>query len=262
MTVHREIREMEERGEVREVGREVRGGRPSPVYEYVRDYAARAYVRMQRRQGHTEVQMERWDMAGDVRACRTWNYASVEEESLDGRLDELVDGRRLLSIGVYCAPSERREGLRRHLWGRYGCAVEYLNAAKALAKKNERSVTIYLAQGEEPEGCIYRKGELCELGRLDLLSLPASWRGMDYTDHTMVEEMVARLLQALICVLMPTMVSVYADFWTTKLVSRIRFNTQSKLHGTAPPLYFETCAAQALCAALHRMGQTIGDSSE
>lgn len=260
MTVHREIRELRERGEVREVGRENRGGRPSPVYEYARDYAARVYVQMRRGQGITRVQMERWDMADEVRASRAWNYAAVEPESLDGRLDELVSGQRVAGIGISSAPGDRSEQLLAHLRARYGCAVQYLNAAQALAQREERGATIYGARGELPQGCIQQQGALCDLGRLDRLSLPVAWEELDYTDRTMVEEMVARLLQALICVLNPSGVSFYADFWSSRLIERIRFNVQSKLRGAAPPLRFGLCSEQALDAALRRCCRKVGEA--
>lgn len=260
MTVHREIQELRDRGEVREVGREKRGGRPSPVYEYDRDYAARIYVQMRRSQGITRVQLERWDMAGEVQVSRAWNYAAVEQESLDGRLDELVSGQRVAGIGISSAPGDRPEQLLGHLSERYGCSVQYLNAAQALAQREEKGATIYLARGELPQGCIRQQGALCDLGRLDRLSLPAVWEELDYTDHTMVEEMVARLLQALICVLNPSGVSFYADFWSSRLIERIRFNVQTKLRGTAPPLRFGACTEQALGAALRRCCLKIGEA--
>ena len=259
VTVHREIREMEKRGEVREIGREVRGGRPSPIYEFVRDYAVRAYVQMWREQGLIRVTMERLDLSGAVQARSIGNFAAVEKESLDGRLDDLLRGKRVLGIGIYSAPIERQEALRSHLSARYSCAVGHMNAAEALAQRMEGGVTLYWVRGGVPQGCIWRGGEFHDLGRLDMLSLPVPWESMDYTDHTLVEEMVARLLQILVCVLAPTSINLYADFWSPKLVGRIRFNTQSKLRGIAPPLRFGSCTDQMLRAELHRLACFVGE---
>ena len=259
MTVHREIQELRDRGEVREVGREKRGGRPSPVYEYDRDYAARIYVQMRRSQGITRVQLERWDMAGEVQVSRAWNYAAVEQESLDGRLDELVSGQRVAGIGISSAPGDRPEQLPGHLSERYGCAVQYLNAAQALAQREEKGATIYLARGELPQGCIRQQGALCDLGRLDRLSLPVVWEELDYTDHTMVEEMVARLVQTISCIAAPQAIELHAAFWSSKLTQRIRFNVHSKLQGEDPPLRFNPVDAMAAERAQRKAAWRVGD---
>lgn len=262
VTVHKEVREMEGRGEVREAGREVRGGRPSPVYEYEEEYAARVYVQMRREQGVTHVEVERWDMLGALQERSGGRYAAVEDESLDGRMEELLGGRRVRGVSIWCSPSLRRAGLCEHLSRRFRCPAVYLNAAAALAPSGEGGVTLYLARGEAPQGCVWRQGRMEELGRLDWLALPADWERMDYSDHTLVEEMVSRLLQTLSCVLAPDSVSLYSDFWGSRLMERIRFNTQSKLRGSAPSLRFGACSSRALDQALRRAARSVGDSED
>lgn len=261
VTVHREIKGLEVCGEVKRVGEQVRGGRPSPVYEYEREYAARLYVQMMWDQGLTRVEIERWDMAGERQGGSLGRYVAVENESLDGRIEDLLENRRVYGVGIYSEPVLRRIGLCEHLSQRLHCPVEYLNAAAALAERAEGCATLYLARGEAPQGCIYRRGFFHEMGRLDLLTLPSSWNRVDYSDHTLVEEMVARLLQIITSVVTPGSITLYADFWSTRLTERIRFNTQSKLRGVAPSLRFGECSSRELQLALRRAVCRVGDNS-
>lgn len=251
VTVHKEVRYLCSRGELRAAAQATsRGGRPAPVYECEPAYAVRALLHLAREGGLTRVQLELEDLLGAPLGTTRSAYASPEAESLDGMLDAALSHRRVESISLLFTPARAWEELRAHLQQRYLCPVHTLSAAAALADPHEGAATLYLGRGEPPQCCLRRHGRLQSAGRLDLLPLPAAWETLDYADHTLVEEMVARLLHIITCTLAPSSIVLHADFWSTRLTERIRFNTSSKLRGSAPPLHFRPCSAEAALAAM------------
>lgn len=251
VTVHKEVKRLCSRGELR-LSKETacRGGRPSPIYEYESRYARRMLLEVERSGAVMQVQLELADMMGHTLSRRHSVYAALEQESLDGMLDAALHRQKAASIALILPPTPEYEPLRTHLQQRYHCPVIIMNTAEALADSSPNTATLYLRQGEPPLCSLHRHGRAEHAGRLDLLPLPSAWETLDYTDRTMVEEMVARLLQIIVCTLAPERIVLHADFWTTRLTERIRFNTQSKLRGAAPPLHFRTCTAQAARAAV------------
>ena len=94
-------------------------------------------------------------------------------------------------------------------------------------------------------------GELVK-GFLKKRPLPAEWESLDYADHTLVEEMLARLLQLLICTISPAHIDLHADFWNDRLISRLNFNLSTKLRciDSPPRLHFKTITAEKLAPQL------------
>ena len=92
----------------------------------------------------------------------------------------------------------------------------------------------------------------------ELSPLPAEWESLDYADHTLVEEMLARLLQLLICTISPARIDLHADFWNDSIITRLNFNLGTKLRGiTLPQLHFATITAEKLAGKLYRAAATI-----
>lgn len=263
VTVHKEVKKLCRLGELR-TGKESvsRGGRPAQVYEYEARYAQRAFLEIRRQGAVMRVLLELTDLHGVTMSSRETTYAALEDESLDGWLDDTLHRQRVAGIALVFYPTEQRESLRVHLEHRYHCPVRILTAAEALSEGREGGATLYLPRGEAPQCSLHRKGQAQHTGRLDLLPLPVSWEKLDYTDHTLVEEMVARLLQILICTLRPERITIHADIWSTRLTERIRFNTQSKLRGAAPPLSFRTCTPETAHAAVRALAWKLSPATD
>ena len=260
VTVHREVAHLCAEGELRE-GEEAtsRGGRPARVYEYEARYARRAYVELRQEGAVTRVRLELTDLLGQPLSHSESTYAALERESLDGRLDTALRRARTAGIALSFVPQrgETEEQIRQHLQQRYGCPAVCVCPAEALADDQEGTATLYLPRGAAPRCSLRRHGRAESAGRLDLLPLPCPWEKLDYTDHTLVEEMVARLLQIISCTLAPERIVLHADFWTTRLTERIRFNTASKLHGSAPRLSFRPCSAEVVLDATRALAQRL-----
>ena len=74
----------------------------------------------------------------------------------------------------------------------------------------------------------------------------------------LVEEMLARLLQLLICTLSPARIDLHADFWNDRLITRLNFNLSTKLRGiTLPQLHFASTTAEKLAESLYRAAAAI-----
>lgn len=260
VTVHREVAQLCAQGELRESeAAESRGGRRARVYVYEARYAQRAYMELRQEGAVTRVRLEITDLLGHLLSHSESTYAALETESLDGRLDTALRRARTAGIALHFMPrrGEAEEQIRQHLQLRYGCPVVCVCPAEALADAQDDTATLYLPRGAAPRCSMRRSGRAESAGRLDLLPLPCSWERLDYSDHTLVEEMVARLLQIISCTLAPGRIVLHADFWTTRLTERIRFNTASKLHGSAPRLSFRPCSAELALAAARALAQRL-----
>lgn len=253
VTVHKEVRHLCSRGELRAVPEAAsRGGRPAIIYEYEARYARRALLELSRQGAVMQVQLTLSDLQGRPLSTQRGAYASLERESLDGMLDTALHRQRVASIGIIAPSTHAPEDMRTHLQQRFHCPVICVNTAKALADEHEGTATLYLRHGMPPECCLRRGGKLHSAGRLDLLPLPTTWETLDYSDRTLVEEMVARLLHILTCTLAPARIVLHADFWSTRLIDRIRFNTESKLRGAAAPtLHFRHTTGESAHNARH-----------
>lgn len=255
VTVHKEVAELCRRGELKESGASrTCGGRPAKEYEYDARYARRVLVEIQRQGMIMRCRQELADMQGRTLSVRESVYAALENESMDGWLDETLRRQRIASIALAFPAGEQREAMRAHLEQRYVCPVVCMNTAEALAEEGrDLDFTVYLKQGEPPQCSMRRSGVVQNAFRADLLPLPSPWDTLDYTDHTLVEEMLARLLQIIVCTSAPSRIVLHSAIWTKRLTERIRFNTQSKLRGAAPHLVFRSCSAESARAAVRAL---------
>ncbi|MCH5284625.1 MAG: hypothetical protein J1E42_03405 [Akkermansiaceae bacterium] len=253
VTIHREVEALCRGGELRALAEATtRGGRPARVYALEARFAERAFLRLRLQAGVLQGELEVADLEGVTlrRSCMT--YASLSEESLDGWLDEALctRGSRVLGLAVAAEPWAERRGLQLHLQRRYHFPVEWLSPAEALADEHEDTATIYLPRGEAPLCSMRRYGRAIPAGSLALLPMPAAWSDRVYGDRTLMAEMVARLLHILTCVLAPQRVVAHADFWTPRLIERIRYSTHSKQRGQEPELVFRVCSEEQALAAV------------
>lgn len=219
------------------------GGRPVMRYRAAADYGTLGLFHAYPDTGENHLlrgQLHIIDMRGRARGrAREGIFAMLHAESLDDWLDTLTRrGRTVLRGLALCLPAGIPEsGLAAHLAERYGCRVAELSPALALGMENGREDTLvlHLPRHGVPQGALHRHGHTTPCGPLQLLPVPADWRTLDYSDNTLVEEMVARLVMMLCCAQAPRRVVLYADFWSEKLTSRIRYNISAKLR-EAPAL--------------------------
>lgn len=252
VTVYKELAALAERGEVRECKQREpsRGGRPARVFESEPGYARRALLRAERQGNALLVTLEEMDLQGRQLRTETSSWARLEAQSLHAWVANALGGERMASIALAFEAQEEAIIMSEQLRRSFHCPVVRLTPAEALADAQENTTTLYLCPGSAPLCSTLRHGKRMRAGALGLLPMPGAWETLDYTDHTLVEEMVARLLQAISCVLAPKRIVAHAPFWSARLTERIRFNTQSKLKGKAPELSFRLCTAESAQAAL------------
>ena len=255
VTVHKQVAALAARGELLTTGEvEIRGGRPAPIYAFNPAYAYRAFLELSHRGGVFHAKLELTDLLGAPLSRHTGAYAALETESLDGWMDAALPHRtRPVAISI-SAPANRvaLRPLCEHLQQRYGCPTAYVSPAAALASRQDSTATLHLQRGAVPTCAMRRHGSIEDTGRLDLLPLPCAWESLDYADHTLVEEMISRLLHIITCTLAPEHIVFHADFWAPRLTDRIRFNTQSKLKGHAPTLHFSLTQPESIPSTLRR----------
>lgn len=227
------------------------GGRPVLRYRYEADYACHALIQLMRAGNQWQGTLELLNLRGESRGTQQKQFAYIEEESLDGWLDRAQRRHRLQSMTLCLPPDwQGAAALARHLGQRYPCPVHTPSPAALLAAKaKEGTATLYLAAGSPPSCAIKRHGYLEESPLLSLLPLPVRWEELDYTDHTLVEEMLARLLHIITCTLSPARFTLYTPPWSSRLMERIRFNSNTKLQGKLPPLTFRPCTPATLSQA-------------
>lgn len=241
------------KGEMRAAGRRPSGGgRPVEQYRYNARHAICLLCRVRKEGALWISRLEVLDMQGHVLAQEELRHTQIQPQSFDGHIDALQKKKKLLGIYLNLPPELPQQELPEHLRAEYGCAVGIITGAEAVAEKQENTLTLLLQQGEAPSAVICRHGNLQSAGALHLLPCPTPWDTLPYTDHTLVEEMVSRLLQQMLCLLQPARVYLFADFWTERLVSRIRYNTSAKLQGMEqlPRLHFRALKADTLTARM------------
>ncbi len=231
------------------------GGRPVQLYRLRRSHAWHALLQLAAEGPRLACRLDLLDPLGHLVKESEALFGHLEERSLDGWLDtQLRSRRRLRGISVSADTLPLPPGLFPHLAGRYACPTRRVSAAEALADRRDDSLTLCLPRHAAPCGALYRQGTCQNCGELALLPLPAKWSELDYDDHTLVEEMVARLLLILSCTLAPRRISLHADFWSERLLRRIRYNLATKLQGTAAPaLHFRRLTAASTTDALRRL---------
>lgn len=220
------------------------GGRPVREYHYNNHHGAVALITATPETHCTLLHFELLDMQGRILEETAARFVQIHAESLDEWIDAAGRRHRIQKI---CLPVGYGNTLSQHLQERYSCKVQEYSAAEALDSGKEDTLTLLLLRGGVPEGAIYRHGHSTPCPLLRMLPMPANWESLDYNDHTLVEEMLARLLQLLTCTMTPANINMYADFWTDRLISRLNYNLSTKLRqpATFPKMrYYTITSAQ------------------
>lgn len=215
------------------------GGRPVMLYRYNVNYARHALIECHRQGTLLNCRVNILDLHGHERRVATAQFAYLEKESLDGILSETLRNHRLRSITLIFPADIIPEGMVSHLQSRYKCPVNMPGTATILAQgATDGTVVLCLQPGDNPSCAIVRGGAVYETGPLHLLTMPADWITLDYSDRVMVEEMTARLLQVITCTLAPHRIELYVPPMSSRLAERIRYNSSTKLRGALPELRF------------------------
>lgn len=227
------------------------GGRPVQVYHFNPEHAVVALFTAEAETHSTRLHFELLDLYGQKIEEMQARFVQLHEESLDEWLDAVTRHHKLQRI---CLPPGLGGIVAEHLHRRYNCTVQELYAAEALAGEKEDTLTLLIQQGQAPQGAMRRHGCITPCPLLHLLPLPHDWETLDYSDHTLVEEMLARLLQLLTCTLTPRRIYLYADFWNDRLISRINFNLSTKLRGLSNPphLHYAAISQEKISGYLHQ----------
>ncbi len=235
-------------GELKEAGElPSGGGRPVQLYRYNAGYALHTLIQAQREDAMLRCTLQLLDLHGNERSHRAATFAYLEKESLDGLLSEALRGRRLRSITLMLPDGCMPDGMLQHLTDSYNCRVCTPTAAAILAQSShEGTATVCLMEGTAPTCAMMRHGVLQESGPLHLLPLPADWSRLDYSDRSLVEEMVARLLLIITCTLAPDRIELFTPAISSRLTERIRYNAATKLKGALPPLHFSVLSPEWL----------------
>ncbi len=262
VTVNRVVAELCTAGELEAAG-EVSsgGGRPVQLYRLCCHATEAALLRIQRNgAGAYSCTLELLDPLGTLLREEEARFAHLEESTLAGWLGGQLSGtRRLLSISLESGSIPLPPQLDEQLTRRHRCPCRRVTLADALAEQRENTCTLVLHPGEAPLATHWRQGQRQSSGPLELLTLPADWQSLNYEDHTLVEEMVARLLLTLTCTLAPQRFVLYGNFWNERLLRRLRYNLSTKLRGcTLPALRFRHLSPQTAHTALQRLALEEG----
>lgn len=227
------------------------GGRPVRVYHFNARHSVVALITATAETHCILLSCELLDLHGKLQEQKEARFAQLHAESLDEWLDATLRRHRLQRI---CLPPGLGGGILEHLRERYTCPVHEYSTAEALAGERDDTLTILLQIGHPPQGALRRHGKVTPCPLLGHLPLPAAWEELDYADHTLVEEMLARLLQLLTCTLAPAHIDLHADFWNDRLISRLKFNLSTKLRGieTPPLLHFSGITPKNLASLLRQ----------
>lgn len=231
--------ELCKRGEAQEVGVVPSGGgRPVMLYQLNARHTHGAYFQAHRSGSLIRGTLEICDMLGRHVHTDSAEFAYLGVESLDEWLDAATRHRPLFGISLQMPADILPVGLTGHLEARYKCPARQLNTADALADDTDGTLTLYFSPGQAPVCSLRQGGKQLHTGELGLLPMPATWSELDYSDHTLVEEMISRTITILACTLAPTRFVLYSGFWTSRLTQRILFNTSAKLRQDSPSLQF------------------------
>lgn len=225
------------------------GGRPVREYHFNPGHAAVALITATPEAHCTLLRCELLDLHGRQIEQKEARFVQIHAESLDEWLDAAARHHKLHRI---CLPLGLGSSILRHLQQRHACPVHEYSPAESLVNGQDNTLTLLLLRGHSPQGALRRHGHVTPCPLLQHLPLPADWELLDYADHTLVEEMLARLLQLLTCTLAPENIVLHADFWNDRLISRLNFNLSTKLRGidSPPKLHFRTITAEKLVPRL------------
>lgn len=232
------------------------GGRPVRVYHFNAGHAVVALITATAEAHCTLLRCELLDLHGRQQEQKEARFAQLHAESLDEWLDAASRRHRLQRI---CLPPGLGGDILEHLRKRHTCPVQEYSAAESLVGEREDTLTVLLQIGRPPQGALRRHGKVTPCPLLEHLPLPAAWDSLDYADHTLVEEMLARLLQLLTCTLAPAHIDLHADYWNDRLITRLKFNLSTKLRGidTLPTLHFATITPEKLALRLRQSAASI-----
>ena len=225
------------------------GGRPVREYHFNPGHAAVVLITATPEAHCTRLRCELLDLHGRQIELHEARFVQIHAESLDEWLDTAARHHKLQRI---CLPPGLGSSIQLHLQQRHACSVHEYSAAESLVSGQDNTLTLLLLRGQPPQGALHRHGHVTPCPLLQHLPLPADWESLDYADHTLVEEMIARLLQLLTCTLSPAHIELHADFWNDRLISRLNFNLSTKLRGidSPPQLRFKTITAEKLAPQL------------
>lgn len=249
------VRELVEEGILKECGMAPSGGgRPEVRYRYNGTHGTVFLFRPEEAGTVHHGILELLDMNGRVLAEKSARFTHLQAEMLDDWLDELTHRwrRKPQRIALHLPESPLARELAEHLQRRYTLPVKRLNTAEALADKRPCTLTLLCRQGIIPHAAYRSEAELLPCNHLHMLPLPDRWETMNYSDHTLTEEMISRLIQSLTCVLSPERVVLYCDYLTERLIPRIRYNLSAKLKGMEhmPRLHLRSISAAQIIPAL------------
>ncbi len=232
--VNQMVAELVDAGELQELRlQDSTGGRPALLYSFAPQYASHVLIVIEHEGSIYRVRVECLDALGGLRESQERHYAQLETSSFVALLED-YEGRGLQSV-LLCAPSHLRfSGLRSLVEERCHCPLHIFDISTALADRQEGSLSLSFVQGQVARAHFYQDGKLHRTGDLNLLPMPSTWQKLDYGDHTLLEEMVARLVLYLTCALSPSRVILQSDFWNERLMKRLRFNIASKLRDSVP----------------------------
>ncbi len=251
------VKELVEEGILKECGTAPSGGgRPEVRYRYNGAHGTVILFRLEEEDTTQRGILEQLDLKGRILEEKSARFTHLQSEILDDWLDELTHRwrRRPQHIALHLPESSAAKELAEHLRRRCAVPVRRLNAAEALADKRSRTLTLLCRQGMIPQAAYRSETELMPCNHLHMLPLPDRWETMNYSDHTLTEEMICRLIQSLTCVLAPDRVVLYCDYLTERLIPRIRYNLSAKLKGmeNMPRLHFRSISTEQIIAALRQ----------
>lgn len=225
------------------------GGRPVREFHFYPRHGAVVLFTATQEAHCTLIHMELLDLQGKNQEEHEARFVQLHAESLDEWLDAAARRNKLQRI---CLPPGLGNGILRHLQQRHHCPVQEYSAAEALVGKREDTLTLLLLKGTCPQGALMRNREITPCPLLHMLPLPAEWETLDYADHTLVEEMLARLLHLLTCTINPAHIELHADFWNDRLITRLNFNLSTKLRSidSPPQLHFKAITAEKIAPRL------------
>ena len=251
--IGRLVRQLEAEGVLRDIGTAPSGGgRPERRYRYNGAHACVLLFRMEEEENRGTLEL--LDMQGRLLEQKSARFTRLHAEMLDDWLEGLTRRwrRKIKGIALHLPDSPAAAELSRHLQESRQVTVRRLNAAEALADGRSRTVTLFCLKGFAPHAAQRGERELHPCPHLHLLPLPSSWESMNYSDHTLVEEMLCRLIQMLTCTLNAERVVLHCNYLTERLLTRIRYNLSTKLKGMENPLrlHFRSITPEQLHRAL------------
>lgn len=253
--IGRMVQRLTEEGVLKETGYAPSGGgRPEKRYRYNGAHACVLLFRMNEEEKRGTLEL--LDMQGRLLEQQSARFTHLHAEILDGWLDALTRRwqRKVRHMALYVPQTQVIHELMTHLKQERGLNVIPLNAAEALADKRSNTLTLLCQKGNIPHAAHRNTAEIQTCPYLHRLPLPDRWESMNYSDHTMTEEMICRLLQILICTLYTERAVIYCDYLTERLLPRIRYNLSTKLKGItqAPHLSFRSIDNQLIENALRK----------